>query len=266
MTTPFDPNPAADALIANRAAGRVAGPLPAGIAPRDVAEGVAVQVEIARRQGALPPGGFKLGATGARMQAVLGLPGPAAGFMRGQDILESAASLPFSRFRQVQVECELAVRLARDLPPGPCSTEQAQAAVGTLHAAIEIVENRYGPPPIGDLKAVGTPTLIADQVYHAACVLGPAGAGWDRLDLTALGGRILVDGVVRDQGSSADLLGHPMRGLAWLAASEAAHGFGGLRAGQAVMLGSVTPSVVLDGPCEVQVIFDGLPPAVLRFT
>ncbi len=262
----FDPRPAADALLANRAAGCPAGPLPPAIAPRDVAEGIAVQVEVARRQGAFPPGGFKLGATGSRMQAVLDLPGPAAGFMREADILASGAALPFAGFRQVQVECELAVRLARDLLPGPCTPEQAQAAVATLHAAIEVVENRYGPPPIGDLKAVGTPTLIADQVYHAACVLGPSGADWRDLDVVALNGWLTVDGVERDRGVSADLLGHPMRGLAWLAGSEAAFGFGGLRAGQAIMLGSVTPSVVLDGPCEVVVTFDGLPPARLRFT
>ncbi len=263
--TSFDPEPAALALLDNRAARRSAGPLPPGIAPRDVAEGVAVQVVLARLQNALPPGGFKLGATGSRMQVVLDLPGPAAGFMRAEDIHESGVTLPFARFRNVQVECELAVRLGRDLPPGRYTPEQAIEAVASLHAAIEIVENRYGPPPIGDLKAVGTPTLIADQVYHAACVLGPPGEGWRERDLAALEGRIMVDGTTRDQGISADLLGHPMRGLAWLAGSEAASGFGGLRAGQAVMLGSVTPSVILDGPCEVCVIFDGLAPARLTF-
>ncbi len=263
--TAFDPRPAAEALLARRAERRPAGPLPQGIAPRDVAEGIAVQVAVARMQAAFPPGGFKLGATGSRMQAVLDLPGPAAGFMRVQDIFESGATLPLARFHQVQVECELAVRLATDLPAGPCTPEQARDAVVSVHAAIEIVENRYGAPPLGDLKAVGTPTLIADQVYHAACVVGPAGAGWRELDLATLGGSILVDGVVRDAGVSADLLGHPLRGLAWLAASEAAYGFGGLRAGQTVMLGSVTPSVAVGGACAVEVRFDHLPPARLRF-
>ena len=42
------------------------------------------------------------------------------------------------------VECELAVRLARDLPPEHCTPEQAAEAVGDLIAGIEIVENRYG--------------------------------------------------------------------------------------------------------------------------
>lgn len=264
--TSFDPQPAAEALMDNRARRLQAGPLPPTIAPRDVAEGVAVQVAIARKKGAVPPGGFKIGATGSRMQAFLGLPGPAAAFMRRQDIFASGWEQPLSKFRNVQVECELAVRLGRDLAPGACTPEQAKTAVDALSAAIEIVENRYGPPPIGDLKALGTPTLIADQVYHAACVIGPAAEDWRDHDLAALHGRISVDGVVRDRGIGADLLGHPMRALAWLAGSETAAGFGGLRAGQIVMLGSVTPSVVIEGPCSVEVDFDHLPACTFRFT
>jgi 2-keto-4-pentenoate hydratase len=264
--TPFDPQPAANALMEHRARKLPAGPLPAAIAPRDVVEGVAVQLAVARKKGAVPPGGFKIGATGSRMQAFLGLPGPAAAFMRSEDILASGAAKPFAEFHNVQVECELAVRLGRDLPPKPCTPEQALDAVEEISAAIEIVENRYGPPPIGDLKALGTPTLIADQVYHAACVIGPPGEDWRDLDLAALRGRITVDGVVRDQGISADLLGHPMRALAWLAGSETAAGFGGLRAGQVVMLGSVTPSVVIAGACSVEVAFDFLPACAFRFT
>ncbi len=262
----FDPAPAAAELMRRRAERQVAGPLPGDIAPRDVAQGVAVMHEMARLQGALPPGGFKLGATGTRMQAHLGLSSPAAGFMRTEDVLPSGASVPFARFwPRPQVECELAVRLGRDLPPAPTTMAAALDAVAELVAAIEIVENRYGRPPIGNLKLVGTPTVIADQFYHAACVVGPAAAGWRDLDPAALTGVVSVDGVERDRGVGGDLMGHPLRGLAWLAASEVAQAFGGLRAGQVVMLGSVTPSVVLDGPCLVTVAFEGLPAAEIRF-
>jgi len=45
--------------------------------------------------------------------------------------------------------------------------EQALAAVGTFFAGIEIVENRYG-----ELTELGTPTLVADQMYHCAAVIG----------------------------------------------------------------------------------------------
>jgi 2-keto-4-pentenoate hydratase len=199
------------------------------------------------------------------MQAFLGVPEPIAGFMRAEDIFPSGCSLAYARFATPQVECELAVRLAHDLPAGPIEPAAAAAAVADLTAAIEIVENRYGPPPIGDLAAVGIPTLIADQMYHAACVVGPAAPNWRRLDPGTLMGRISIDGDERDHGLGAELLGHPWRALAWLAGSEVARQFGGLRAGQVVMLGSVTPSIALNGPCVVRVVFDGLPAAEIRF-
>jgi len=262
----YDPLPAAEALDAARAARADAGPLPAAIAPVSEADGIAVQIARARRQDAFPPAGFKIGATTQRMQAYLGLTGPAAGFMSRAGLHPHGTRLPFATLRGPGAECEIGVRLAGDLPPGPYTPQQAAAAVGDLFAAIEIVENRYGPPPAGDLKRIGTPTLIADQVYHGAAILGRPPADWRALDLEAIPGRIAVDGVERASGHGRDLLGHPMAALAWLAASPAAAAFGGLRAGQVVMLGSVTPPIWLTRSCHVSVLFVGLPEVTVTLT
>lgn len=260
----FDPLPAARALMAARATKQPAGPLPTAIAPRSEEEGAIVQRALSDL-GGRPIGGFKIGATGKRMQDYLSIDHPCAGFMAAADIHESGVSLPFAAFRNMAVECELAVRLGHDLPPQPCSTEAARAAIGALFAAIEIVENRYGAPPIGDVEGVGTPTLIADQFYHTAAVLGTPADDWRAVDLIAIAGRVSVDGVERNSGRGEELLGDPIRGLAWLAGSPIARVFGGLRAGQVVMLGSVTPPVWIDAPCGVEIRFDGLAPVAVRF-
>jgi 2-keto-4-pentenoate hydratase len=261
----FDPGPAAEAIVAARAGRRPAGPLALGIAPADEAQGALVQRAVADRLGVRAVAGFKIGATGRRMQEYLGIDHPCAGFMAAADLHASGIVLPYAALRNVAVECELAVRLARDLPVGPCSVEAAGEAVGDLFAAIEIVENRYGAPPIGDVRAVGVPTLIADQFYHAAAVLGAATEDWRALDLITITGRALVDGTERNRGEGAELLGDPLRGLAWLAGSPVAAAFGGLRAGHVVMLGSVTPPIWIDAPCAVEMRFDGLAPVTLRF-
>jgi 2-keto-4-pentenoate hydratase len=256
----FQPEPAAAALHDARRRRIEVAPLPAAIAPRTEAEGAAVQRALAHRAGAPSPGGFKIGATARRMQEYLGLNGPAAGFMAVGDVHRSGASLKFADYLRPGVECELAVRLAHDLPPGPCTPEQAAAAVGELVAAIEIVENRYG-----ELTALGTPTLIADQVFHAAAVVGDAGTqDWRSFDMATLRGRLVVDGHQRDEGVGADLMGHPMNCLAWLAGSSVAAAFDGLKAGQVVMLGSVTPPVWLTAPASVTVEFAPLPPVAIR--
>lgn len=243
---------AAEAILEARRARRILAPLGA-IAPQTVEAGYAVQKEVALRMGGLPPAGFKIGATTKQMQAYLGLPGPSAGFTPKSGLRASPATARFADFLNPGAECEVAVRLARDIAAGPCTREQAAAAVGEVFAAMEIVEKRYD-----DLGKLGTPTLIADQVFHAGGVLGTPVADWRALDLGATHGRLSVDGQVRGEGVGADLLGHPFEALAWLAASAGAAAFGGLRAGQVVFLGSVTPPIWLDGPCTVMVEFDSL--------
>ena len=256
----FDPLPAARALRQARLDRVMVTPLPTGIAPATEAEGAAAQFALAALAGAVPPHGFKIGATGRRMQAYLGVDGPIAGFMRQADVHHGHAELPYADTVNPGVECEVAVRLAHGLPPGPCTPEQAFAAVGEFFAGIEIVENRYG-----DLKALGTPTLVGDQMYHRAAVVGDGhGMDWRELDIGALHGRISVSTGAPDEGVTSDLLGHPLNGLAWLAGSSVAAAFGGLRAGQVVMLGSVTPPVWLNGPATVTVAFPPLPAVTLR--
>lgn len=258
----YDPAPTAAALRAVRLGRTLVLPLPASIAPRDEQEGAAAQLALARLAGAVPPAGFKIGATGKRMQEYLGLNGPAAGFMEAANVFRSDGAVRFADCIKPGVECEVAVRLARDLPPGEYTAATVASAVGEFVAAIEIVENRYD-----DLKTLGTPTLIADQVYHVAAVLGDqGGVDWHGLDIGALRGRILIDGEERDAGITTDLMGHPFACLAYLASSAVAAAFGGLRAGQCVMLGSVTPPVWLDAPAVVTVEFVGLPPVTARLT
>ena len=233
--------------------------LPPDVAPRGLADGIATQMAVARLSGAEPPAGFKIGATARRMQDYLGLPGPLAGFIAEAGLHGSGSTLSVASFLHPGVECELAVVLAHDLAPGPCSDAQATAAVGELMAAIEVVENRYGP-----LDVLGSPTLVADQVFHAAAILGEPYPGWRDLDLRSLAGGVSVDGHDRGAGTGADLLGDPITALAWLAASEEVAAFGGLRAGQVVMLGSVCPPIWLDGAAEITVRFPPLATVTLH--
>ena len=258
----FDPAPAALALRAARVERRLVLPLPGAVAPRTGQEAAATQVALARLVGAFPPAGFKIGATGKRMQDYLGLSGPVPGFMAAPGVFRGDGAVRFADCIKPGVECEVAVRLSRDLPPGTYDAASVAGAVGEFVAGIEIVENRYD-----DLRILGTPTLIADQVYHVAAVLGEQGGiDWRRLAFDALRGRILIDGVERDAGVTADLMGHPFTCLAFLASSPVAAAFGGLKAGQCVMLGSVTPPVWLDGPAVVTVTFEGLPAVTARLT
>lgn len=237
------------------------------LAPANEGAAYAVQVALAALAGAVPPAGFKVGATAATMQAYLGVASPAAGFMAAENLKPDGFSSPFAGWLSPGTECEIALRLGADIPftgTAP-SRQQAAEAVAAVLPAIEIVENRYS-----DMKAVGTPTLIADQFFHAAAVLGPetrfAPADLAAGALREIAGGMRIDGALFGEGRGADLLGDPLDVLRWLAASGAASAFGGLKAGQVVLCGSVTPPAWLAGPGLVEVAFAELGAVTVRFT
>ena len=101
--------------------------LPADSAPTDEAEGYKVQRalhDLLRPQlGSLV--GYKIGCTSKVMQEYLEIPHPCGGGVFEKGVHDSGVKLAASDYVRVGVECEIAVRLARDLP----SSEEPFAAV-----------------------------------------------------------------------------------------------------------------------------------------
>src|SRR4051794_24399550 len=189
--------------------------LPAEIVPRDEAEGYRVQRALHDLMlpvnGAL--GGYKIGCTSVVMQRYLDIPHPCSGGVFERGIHDSGVTLPAADYLRVGVECEIAVRLARDLPASaaPFTQQSVMDAIEAYHPAIEIVDDRYVK-----WETMGAPTLVADDFFAAGCVLGPPIACAAAPDLLALKGRAIINGAVAGQGSGADVLGHPHNALAWL--------------------------------------------------
>ena len=232
--------------------------LPEPLRPRDEAEGYALQGEVARLLVDAGLGrvvGHKIGCTTSVMQSLLGIPNPCAGTIHEMGVLRGSALLPRSRFVKLGIECEIAVELAQDLEPEetPCDRDSVAAAVGAVMAAIEIVDDRYR-----DYRALGVPTLIADDFFHSGCVLGERVTDWRRLDLATLTGVTRIDGMEAGRGRGALVMGHPLQALAWLANARAMHGLEPLRAGEFVLLGSVVATRWLNAGEHARVEIDAL--------
>jgi len=89
----------------------------------------------------------------------------------------------------------------------------AADAVASLHVAIELVDDRYG----GAYSAFGIPAIVADNAFHSGFVLGDAVRDWKALDLAALRGVRVRTAWLKHAGVGADVLGHPLNSLAWMA-------------------------------------------------
>ena len=232
-------------------------PLPSGLAPVDEAAGYAVQDRLrlhlaGRGFGAMA--GFKIGCTTAVMQTYLGIDHPCAGGMSTAHIYTDSPEFTMSEFVRPGVECEIAVELGSDLRPdnAPFDRVRVGAAVSAVFAAMEIVDDRYD-----DWRAMALPTLIADDFFHAALVLGPRIVDWRKLDLGRLHGITRVNGGEVGTGIGADVLGHPLDALIWLADHRAGRGLG-LRAGDIVSLGSLTETHWLAPGDEAEIEIESL--------
>lgn len=253
---------AAALLAANRSARGALDGLPKRCRPASQADGYAIQQALARILGAGalgPVAGLKIGCTTEVMQAYMKIGSPCAGTLLRGGVHDSPAAPRFDAYRRVGVECEIAVRLAAPLPDRADGAERIAGCVESCMAAIEIVDDRYR-----DFRDVGTPTLIADDFFHAGCVLGPPARDWRTLDLAALAGRMAVNGETVGTGRGSDILGHPLAALSWLAESGLAKARG-LGAGSIVMLGSVVQTVWLSPGDRVAVEIEGLGRAEAAF-
>jgi 2-keto-4-pentenoate hydratase len=230
--------------------------LPVDLVPADEEEGYQIQRAVhdllLPKIGALV--GYKIGCTSAVMQEYLGINHPCGGGVFEKGVHESGAELKMADYVRVGVECEIAVKLARDLAPGeaPFTAEWVAEAIADYYPAIEIVDDRYAK-----WEAMGAPTLIADDFFAAGCVLGRAVPRITAPDLHDVKGRALVNGEEVASGTGADVLGHPHHALAWLANHLAAEGKG-LHAGQVVLTGSLVRTIWLNAGDSVVMELAGL--------
>lgn len=212
--------------------------LPEALRPGSETDAYAIQRAlhgVLSGEGLGPVVGHKIGCTTPVMQAFLKIPNPCGGGMFEKTVHRSPAEIVHGAFVRVGVECEIVARLAADLPPRPApyAFDEVAAAVGAVMPGMEIVDARYV-----DYTRLDTPTLIADDFFDAGCVLGderPYEAG---MALDVVVGATRINGVEVGRGRGADVMGHPINALVWLANQRSALGQG-IAAGEFVFLGSV---------------------------
>lgn len=248
---------AAETIAAARIGLRRLALLADAIRPADEAEAYAVQAAVHQRLVAARYGrrtGWKIGCTTPVMQTYLGIPNPCgAGLFEGTTH-RSGATVSAADFCHVGIECEIAVRLGRDLPARATAyrAEEVAGAIDSVMAAIELVDDRYA-----DWRKTDTPTLIADDFFAAGCVLGEPRKIGAVPDLAALVGVTTINDAEVGRGVGADVLGHPLNALAWLANSLSARG-DGLKAGELVLTGSLVETRWLKAGDRAAIQISGL--------
>src|SRR3954454_17751121 len=161
---------AAKAVVSARLSAEALRPLPEPVRPQDVAEGYQVQNAVHEMLAETEWGrvaGYKIGCTTSVMQQYLKIAHPCAGGLFSGRIHPSGAHLNHAGYFRPGIECEIAVRLGRDLSPAdaPFTDDKGAEAVESYMLAIEVVDDRSA-----DWPHTSAPTLITDVFFAAGCV------------------------------------------------------------------------------------------------
>lgn len=206
--------------------------LPAELAPRDIAEAYAGQEAYYRLAEPVygPVAGAKIATTTKVMQELMGITQPCGGAIFANTIHASPARLRAADFVHLRIECEIALRLQRDLPPSgaPWTYATVAPAVAAAMPAFELIEDRHAVYRETDARS-----MIVDNCWNGGVVIG-ADVAAPVPHLIGIGGFLSVNGRKVSAGRAED----PYATLAWLANLVAERGRG-LAAGMVVITGSV---------------------------
>jgi 2-keto-4-pentenoate hydratase len=220
----------------------------------DVEAAYGVQDAYARRlmaAGNTEPGGFKIGLTTKKMQAMCGIDSPVSGYVAANRIITAPATVDAMTHTHLGLEFEVAVKVGRDLPFRLVPYTQEEVALDVLVApGVELVDDRNA-----DYATLEALSLIADNSWNAGIVVG----AWSEppADLAAVEGVITCNGQPVDRGYGRDALGHPFIPLTWLANFRAKTDRP-LKKGDIVLTGNLIRTQFPAEPCKYRYELSGL--------
>ena len=158
------------------------------------------------------------------------------------------------------IEAEFGFRIARDVEPvdGGHTQESIGDYIDAVLPSIEIVDHRF------ESWAVGALPVAADNAIHGWWVHGDQLESWRGIDFASAAVTVARNGEVVTDGVGANVLGHPLAVMAWLADELPRFGRQ-LRAGDLVTTGVTTDVFEANAGDHIRATFDGVGMVELRF-
>jgi 2-keto-4-pentenoate hydratase len=180
--------------------------------------------------------GYKVGCTSPAVQQQLGIGEPIFARIFDTGCFQAGAHLSFSRFANLAVEGELAIRLGQDVSAPAVRADECRAAIESVFPVIELHHYvLHDPRP-------ALAELIAGGGMHAGFVLAEHEAESGLRDLDSL--NVWIDDERVGMVTGADIAERAFRSVRWLADRLAKQGLS-LTRGQVVLTGSLLPLFTL---------------------
>jgi 2-keto-4-pentenoate hydratase len=196
------------------------------------------------------PIGWKLGLGTAAAMEQHGTSAPVVGHLIDRGVRETGSDVAIGDWGKPAAEPEIAVHVARDVPPDG-EHDAVAAAVGGLGVAIELV----------DLGGGELEDILAGDIFHRHVILGPPASGTAHDDLR---GAIVLGDDGQYVADPLALVGDPVAALAHLATHLAAFGES-VRAGDVLITGSIVPALEIQPGQRLEYRVEPLGELTLKF-
>ena len=204
--------------------------------------------------------GIKLGFTNPAKAAQMGVFDVIAGSVTSDMYVPDNGTIAFDQLIHPRIEPELAFLLSQDLNVSAEAHPPFTQAVTAVAPALEIIDSRY------ENFSFSLHDVIADNTSASKYVLGQ----WINFDssltpssIANLGVTLELDGIVRATGSTAAILGNPVR--AYEAACRLARKFDfSIPSGSIILAGAATVALPLENQSTATVRISGLGSATVR--
>jgi 2-oxo-3-hexenedioate decarboxylase len=187
--------------------------------------------------------GMKMGLTSRAKMEQMGVHDMIWGRLTDKMLVEEGGAIELRNYVHARVEPEIAFLIGTRLE-GVVTLPQAQAAIAAVAPAMEIIDSRYE-----NFKFTLT-DVVADNASSSGLVIGP----WlsRDTDISNLGMLMSINGETVQIGSSAAILGHPLRSLVAAARLVASAGES-LQPGDIVLAGAATSAETLQAGSHVRI-------------
>ena len=183
--------------------------------------------------------GRKIGLTSRAMQQQMKIDEPDFGALLDYMVMQTGIELRHADFVDPKLEVEVAFMIGRRLSGESVTVEEVLAATEYIQPALELIDARsYRIHPVTG-RARTIIDTIADNAADAGVILGGRKVAPNDVDMRWIGAIFSCNGVVEETGLAAGVLGHPARGIAWVARRLAPYRMA-IEPGQIILAGSFT--------------------------
>lgn len=193
--------------------------------------------------------GIKLGLTSEAKQKMMGVNEAIYGYLHADMLAYEWEPIRCSELIHPKAEPEIAFFIGEDVQRENVTEEDILRATSYVAPAMEIIDSRYQN---FQFELVD---VIADNCSSARFVIGSKLVLPESIDLGNIGMVMTKNGNVEQTGTSAAVLGHPLKAMVWAAKSLSKRGRG-FKKGDVVLSGAMSEAIPIERGDTVVADFD----------